>query len=103
MTRRVIIVRDIREAKPGLVHTGGCYSYSQIYREVSPGLWEVEYHTSSEIAYCPVRGGFLECSQCMDWEHKRCTASPVIITEEELREIISSAEKTEGMSWEEVF
>lgn len=98
----IIIVRDIREAKPGLVHTGGCYSYSRIFREVSPGYWEVEYHTSSEISYCPVMGAFQECSQCMHREHGKCTASPVIITEEELREIISSAEKTEGMSWEEV-
>lgn len=98
----IVIVHDNREAKPGLMHTGGCYSYSRIFREVSPGFWEVEYHTSSEIAYCPVRGGFQECAQCMHREHGQCTASPEIISEEELREIMSSAEKTEGMSWEVV-
>ena len=98
----IVIVHDNREAKPGLTHTGGCYSYSQIFRGVSPGFWEVEYHTSSEISYCPVRGGFQECSQCMHREDCRCTASAEIITEEELRKIMSSAEKTEGMSWEVV-
>ena len=30
----MIIVYDNREAKPGLMHTGGCYSYSRIFREV---------------------------------------------------------------------
>lgn len=69
-TGSVIRITDYSEHDPGKSVTGGAYSYTERYKKLENGKFEVEYSTSSAFHYCPFCGQFTsgECNCYEEYE-----------------------------------
>ena len=80
----VITVTDYSDYDYQYCTTGGAYSYTESYKKLENGKFEVEYSTSSSFNYCEYCGQFIngECNCYEEYEQ---------ISIEELAEILEYA------------
>jgi len=87
-----ITLIDYSSYCPKLCWNGGKYLF-KINCDRKDNSWIITHETSADFEYCKIFGDFQNCKDCFyyDKDNDNCTASPTIVSDDEMIAILESA------------
>ena len=104
----VVSITDYRDYDYKSCNTGGAYSYTESYKKLENGKFEVEYSTSSVFNYCPFCGQFIngECNCYEEYEQISIEVLAAILKycwKDQNFEIIFNKNLQKTVNWDGLF